>query len=112
MTDVIIRRKGESQKSITLGDVPVNLLTSTESLESMTVEMPPESEIPKEYSHEGEEIRIVLEGEIEIELSEKSYPLKEGDVMWHKSSMSHKIKNPSNKKAVYFLVNIPPSIEW
>ncbi len=74
MTDVIIRRRGESQKSTTLGDVPVNILTSTESLESMTVEMPPKSEIPKLYSHEGEEIRIVLEGEIEIELSEKSYP--------------------------------------
>jgi len=112
MTDVIVRRKGESQKSITLGDVSINLLISTESLEGMTVEMPPKSEIPKLYSHEGEEIHIVLVGEIEIEVSGKRYPLKEGDFMWHKSGAPHRIKNPSNKKAVYFSVNLPPSLEW
>lgn len=112
MTDVIVRRKGESQKSITLEDVTVNLLTSTEFLESMTAELPPGSEIPEEYSHEGEEVRIVLEGEIEIDVAGETYLLKEGDVMWHKSTAPHKIKNPSDKKAVYFSVNLPPSIEF
>lgn len=112
MTDVIIRRKGESQKSITIGAVPINLLTSTETMESMTVEMPPKSEIPKMYSHEGEEVRIVLVGEIEIEIAGEKHLLKEGDVMWHKSGDPHKIKNPSDKKSVYFSVNLPQSIEW
>lgn len=112
MTDVIVRRKGESQKSVALGDISVNLLTSTEFLESMTVEMPPGSETPETYSHEGEEVRIVLVGEIEVEVSGEKYILKEGDVMWHKSSAPHRIKNPSEKKAFYFCVNLPPSIEF
>jgi quercetin dioxygenase-like cupin family protein len=106
MEDVIVRRKGESQKSIALDDVTVELLTSAEYLESMTVVMPPGSEIPEEYEHEGEEVKIVLEGEIEVNVSGVAHSLKEGDVMWHKSSAPHKVKNPSDKKAVYFSVNL------
>jgi quercetin dioxygenase-like cupin family protein len=110
MGDVIITRSGESKKSIALGDTTVNLLTSAEYLESMTVEMPPGSEIPEEYEHEGEEVKIVLEGEIEVEIDGETHSLKKGDVMWYKSSSPHKVKNPSSKKAVYFTVNLLPSI--
>lgn len=106
MEDVILRRKGERHESLKLDKVAVNILTSAEYLESMAVEMPPGSEIPKEYEHEGEEVRIVLEGEIEIDVAGVAHVLKEGDVMWHKSSVPHKIKNPSDKKAVYFSVNL------
>jgi quercetin dioxygenase-like cupin family protein len=112
MEDVIVRRKGESQKSIKMGGIPVHLLARTEKLEGMIVEMPPQTEIPKLYSHEGEEIRIVLEGEIEVELEGEKYLLKEGDVMWHKSHRPHRIRNPTNNKSVYFSVNLPPSLEW
>lgn len=106
MEDAIVRRKGESEKSITLGDATVALLTRAEFLESMTVEIPPGSEIPKEYEHEGEEVKLVLEGEIDVEVAGVTYNLKEGDVMWHKSSAPHKVKNPSDQKAVYFSVNL------
>lgn len=112
MTDVIVRRKGDKQKTVAVGEVSVSLLTSAEYLESIVVEMPPKSEIPEEYEHEGEEVRIVLGGEIEVEVSGEKHLLKEGDVMWHKSSAPHKIRNPTNKKAVYFSVNLPPSIEF
>jgi quercetin dioxygenase-like cupin family protein len=106
MEDVIIRRRGETREAIKLDKVEVNLLTSAEYLESMAVEMPPGSEIPEEYEHEGEEVKLVLEGEIELDVSGETYNLKEGDVMWHKSSARHKVKNPSDKKAVYFSVNL------
>ncbi|MBU2559284.1 cupin domain-containing protein [archaeon] len=106
MEDVIIRRKGEKSEAIKLDKVDVNLLTSAEYLKSMAVEMPPRSEIPQEYEHEGEEVKLVLEGEIEIDVSGETYSLKEGDVMWHKSSAPHRVRNPSDKKAVYFSVNL------
>lgn len=106
MEDVNVRRKGESQKSIALDDVTVELLTSAEYLESMTVVMPPGSEIPEEYEHEGEEVKLVLEGEIEVDVAGVTYSLGKGDVMWHKSSAPHRVKNPSDLKAVYFSVNL------
>ncbi len=112
MEDVIITRKGESKKSIEVGEITVNKLTSAEYLESMTVEMPPGSETPDDYEHEGEEVKIVLEGEIEVEIGGETHNLKKGDVMWYKSSAPHKVKNPSDEKAIYFSVNLPPSIEF
>ncbi len=112
MSDVIIRKKGESEKSISLGDVSTRLLASSGALEGLTVEIPPKSEIPKLYSHGGEEIRFMLKGEIEVEVEGDKYILKEGDMMWHESTAPHRIRNPTDKSAVYFLVNVPPSIKW
>lgn len=106
MEDAIVRRKGESEKSISLDGVTVNLISSAEFLESMTVEIPPGREIPDEYEHEGEEVKLVLEGEIEVDLAGVIYSLGKGDVMWHKSSTPHRVKNPSTQKAVYFSVNL------
>lgn len=112
MSDVIIRKKGESEKSISIGNVSTSLLASSGALEGLTVKIPPNSEIPKLYSHGGEEIRFMLEGEIEVEVAGDKYILKEGDVMWHESTVPHRIRNPTDKRAVYFLVNVPPSIKW
>lgn len=112
MEEVIVRRKGESLKKINLGEVPVSLLTRTNLLESMIVELPPGKGIPRVYSHEGEEVRIVLEGKVEVEVEGKKYVLEKGDVMWHKSELTHVIRNPGRRKAVYFSVNLPPSLTW
>jgi|Deesub1362B_J571_1020462.scaffolds.fasta_scaffold09815_3 quercetin dioxygenase-like cupin family protein len=107
-----IFRRGEGEKEINLGSGPIRLLVRSRLLEGMVVELEPKAEIPKVYSHEGEELRIVLEGEIEVEVEGKRYLLKEGDFMWFDSSLRHRIRNPTDKKAVYFSVNSPPSLEW
>lgn len=112
MADVILRRAGESEKSIKLGEVPVHLLAKGDMLEGMIVELPPNKGIPKVYSHDGEEIRIILEGEVEVEVGGKKYVLAKGDSMWFKSKLPHVIRNPSNKKAAYFSANVPPSLTW
>jgi quercetin dioxygenase-like cupin family protein len=110
--NVIVQRKGDSLKEIRIGNVPVRLLTRTEGLESMIVELPPGEGIPRVYSHPGEELRIVLKGRVEVEVEGEKYLLEEGDVMWHKSELKHVIKNPGKTRAVYFSVNLPPSLSW
>lgn len=112
MEGVIIRRKGEGEKKIDLGSGPISLLHRSESLESMLVEMEPNSKIGKTYSHAGEEIRIVLRGEVEVEIEGERFELKEGDFMWFKSELNHRIRNKKNEKAVYFCTNLPPNLEW
>jgi hypothetical protein len=37
------------------------------------------------------------------------YQLKEGDVLWHQSTIPHRIKNSSDKKAIIFTVDTPPT---
>lgn len=112
MVDVVVRHKGEALKKIRIGEVPVSLLARTKRLESMIVELPPGKSIPKVYSHEGEEVRIVLEGRVEVEVEGEKYVLEAGDVMWHRSELSHVIRNPGKTRAVYFSVNLPPSLTW
>lgn len=107
-----IWRQGEGEKEINPGSGPIRLLVRSDVLEGMVVEIEPGAEIPRVYSHRGEELRMVLQGEIEVEVEGECYLLREGDFMWFDSSMKHRIRNPSDKKAVYFSVNSPPAMEW
>lgn len=59
------------------------------------------------YEHEGEEIRILLEGKIECAVGDEIYVMEEGDVLWHPSNVPHKIKNVGSKKAVYITIGTP-----
>lgn len=59
------------------------------------------------YEHEGEEIRILLEGKIECVVGGEIYIMEEGDVLWHPSNIPHKIKNVGNAKAVYITIGTP-----
>ncbi len=110
--NVIVRRRGESEKSIKLGKVTAHLLQRSPAMETMIVELPPGEEIPKVYSHKGEEVRIVLEGEIEVEVEGRKHLLRKGEFMWFNSKQKHRIKNSGNEKAVYFSANVPSSLEW
>ncbi len=109
MEDIIYRRKGEKGKIIKMGDSIINVLVKSKALEGIIVEMEPGSEM-RASAHSGEEIRIVLEGEIEVDIRGDKYILKAGDMLWFSSILPHKVRNPSkDKKAVYFLVNVHPS---
>ncbi|NOZ59871.1 MAG: cupin domain-containing protein [Euryarchaeota archaeon] len=107
-----ILRRGESEREINPGSGAIRLLVRSSRLEGMVVELEPHAEIPMVYSHEGEELRIVLEGEVEVEVEGERHLLREGDFMWFDSSLKHRIRNPGDKKAVYFSVNSPPSLKW
>ncbi len=110
MEDVVFKRKGEKGKIIKMGNSKINVLVRSNALEGIIVEMEPRSEM-RASAHSGEEIRIVLEGEIEVDIKGDKYILKAGDVLWFNSILPHKVRNPSkDKKAIYFLVNVPPSI--
>jgi len=61
------------------------------------------------YTHEGEEIGIVLKGKIEVFLGSNRYILEEGDSIHFSSTLPHRVKNIGNKKAVTIWVITPPS---
>lgn len=61
------------------------------------------------YHHEGEECGLLLEGELEVEVNGKVYPMKPGDTITLRSSVPHRISNPGRKKALAVWVN---SIPW
>lgn len=62
------------------------------------------------YSHRGEEAGLVLEGELEVALGEKTFRLKTGDSFSFPSHIPHTFRNPGDKQAIVVWANTPISL--
>lgn len=62
-----------------------------------------------EYSHEGEDLGYILEGELELSLNGKTYNLVEGDSFLFRSEHKHAYRNPGSKVTKVLWINTPPS---
>lgn len=101
-------RKGSSDYERKIAGKTYKHLIKTERLGGILVEVEPGA-YSEFYEHEGEEIRIVIQGELEYTVGKKVYHLKEGDVLWHESNIPHRVKNSGDKKAICFTVDTPPT---
>lgn len=101
-------RKGAGEYERNIAGKKYRFLIKTERLGGILVEIEPGAH-SEFYTHEGEEIKIVIQGEVEYTVGEEIYKLKEGDVFWHKSDVPHRIRNTGDKKAIYFTVDTPPT---
>ena len=61
------------------------------------------------YSHEGEEFGLVLEGQYEVTVENKTYILNEGDSIYFLSHLPHKMRGIGRKRCKTLWVITPPS---
>ena len=108
--DRILVKQGESKKDIEKPGKFYRFLLESENLEANMAELEPESE-SRWFNHSGEELHIVLKGELEYSVDNHIYKLSEGDILWHLSSVDHKAKNNSEKKVIYLTIGTPPSFK-
>lgn len=109
MTDDVILIKDGDEKSITKKPGKLyRLIVKSKQIEAIISEIDPHTE-SKWFKHSGEEIHLLLEGTMEYTVSEKSYKLNIGDILWHKSTLKHKAKNIGDKKAKYITISSPPT---
>ena len=109
--DVMFIKKGnEKSKSEKPGKL-YRLMLKSEKMEAIISEIDPHTE-SKWFQHNGEEMHLVLQGEMEYTVGEKSYKLSEGDILWHMSSLKHHAKTIGNEKVVYMTVSTPPTFMW
>lgn len=79
--------------------------------EFLLVEIPPGATTGDvEYTHEGEECALLLEGELLLEVNGQVERIKPGDSMTLRSSIPHTLSNPGDTKAVAVWVNSIPYI--
>ncbi len=95
-------------KEITRPGRLYRMMIKSKNFEAIIAEIEPNTE-SRWYQHGGEEIHLVLEGEMEYEVGEKSYRLSEGDILWHQSTTKHRARNHSNKKVKYITIGTPPT---
>ena len=60
--------------------------------------------------HEGEEVGLVVTGELELTVSGTTYKLREGDSFFYRSSEPHGFRNTGQTAAQIVWVNTPPSL--
>ncbi|WP_274533403.1 cupin domain-containing protein [Fulvimarina pelagi] len=61
------------------------------------------------FSHVGEEMGFVLEGELTITVADETYRLRTGDSFAFSSTLLHSYKNEGDRVARILWVNTPPS---
>jgi mannose-6-phosphate isomerase-like protein (cupin superfamily) len=54
-------------------------------------------------------VRVLLEGRVEVKVGNMHYSMEPGDVIWHPSSLPHRMKNIGEGKAVYITIGTPPT---
>jgi quercetin dioxygenase-like cupin family protein len=108
MEETIFMKRGEARYKTKENGKLFRMLMKSERMEAIISELDLNA-ASKFYKHDGEEMHIVLKGEIEYEVGEKKYAMKEGDVLWHRSNLPHRAKNIGREKAVYLTIGSPPT---
>lgn len=106
--DIIFIKKGDQKSKTKRSGKLYKLMVKSDKMEAIISELDPHTE-SRWYKHDGEEIHLVLQGEMEYTVGEKSYKLNEGDILWHKSNMKHRAKNMESEKVIYITVGSPPT---
>jgi len=108
-----VMKEKERKTLTTEGGVKFVLLSGNYDLECEFIynEWPPRSSTGKEkYVHEGVECGLLLDGELEVELEDRTYDLKPGDSITFRSDIPHRLNNRWKKLARAVWVNSKPWI--
>lgn len=80
------------------------------SLELLWIEYGPEASTEAaDFSHEGEECGVVLEGRLQVHVADDVFLLEAGDSVYLESSVPHWFRNPDEETAVLVWAITPPS---
>ena len=109
--NVIFVKKGDDKSTMKRPGKLYRLMVKSPHLEAIVAELEPHAE-SREFQHDGEEMHIMLQGEMEYTVDEKTYHLTEGDILWHESRLRHHAKNATAEKAVYITIGTPPTFQW
>ena len=109
LEDVIMIPNGTSKSAMDFEGKHLKLLFKSGKMEGIMIEVEPGEDFGKQYSHDGEELHFVLEGEIEYMIGDKTFKMSEGDALWHKSLIPHGARNVGTKRARYITIGAPPT---
>ena len=108
MEDMKFLRKGDAKYEKKRTGKVYNMLMKSNVMEAIISKMD-EASTSRWYKHDGEEIHLILNGEIEYWVGERKFVMREGDTLWHRSDLPHRAKNIGKGKAIYLTVGTPPT---
>ena len=104
-------RRGNRLSLRYAGGIVDELLTPKLSLqvEMIYTRMPAGTESAQSYSHEGDEVGFVLQGQLEFWIGARYFLLHAGDTCSYSSREPHRYRNPGPEEAVVLWAISPPS---
>ncbi len=90
----------------------IEVMAQSDLLEALFYHLEPGATSGDLTDHDGQEVHMVVSGEVQFRVGKERVTLGPGDVMWHRSEVPHRVKNLSEEDAVVFLVNLPPIFKW
>ncbi|WP_162248190.1 MULTISPECIES: cupin domain-containing protein [unclassified Sphingomonas] len=98
------------EKTSARGITMVRLSASDQGalLQSTIHIIPPGSKTESDFTHEGEEVGYILEGEVEFTVDGKTYDLVVGDAIYYPSHLGHGYENKGDVTARILWSNTPP----
>ena len=108
MTKNILMKAGESKKEIIKDGVLYKNVMKIEDIEANTVHLLPGCNT-EGFKHKGQEIKIVLNGEVEYHVGKDKFILQKGDMLFHHSDDKHWAVNKGNKEVIFVTISTPPT---
>lgn len=106
--NVLFVKKGDEAHIIKKPGRLYRFIVQSKKMEALIAELDPHTE-SKWFQHDGEEMHLVIQGEMEYTVDDKSYKLSEGDILWHKSMLKHRARNIGAEKVIYITIGTPPT---
>ena len=106
--EVIFIKNGEEKSRSQKPGKLYRLMIKSKNMETIIAELEPNTE-SRWFKHEGEEMHLVIEGEMDYTVGEQTYKLSKGDILWHSSLIKHQAKNHNNEKVIYVTIGTPPT---
>jgi len=103
----IFIKKGEEKSKTERPGKLYRMMVKSDQMEAIISELEPHAE-SRWYQHDGEELHLVLQGEMEYIVENKIYKLSKGDLLWHPSTSKHRAKNNSDEKTTYITIGTSP----
>lgn len=108
MTKTVFMKAGKSIREVKrIGKLYRNVI-KTEDIEANVTHMLQGTK-SQPFKHKGQEIHIMMKGEVEYHVGDEKFLMQEGDMLYHHSEVPHHATNHGCCEAVYVTISTPPS---
>lgn len=109
---ILVHKKSRKILKVPESNLVYQLLTPdlNRKIEFIWIEIEPGKQVePVAFAHEGEECAVVIEGQLNLWISDTEYVMNAGDSISFDSTLPHSIANLGSKKVVLVTAITPPS---
>ena len=108
MTKVVFMKAGEHLKDVRREGKLYRNVIKNELIEANITHMLPGTK-SRAFKHKGQEIHIMVRGEVEHHVGDEKFMMQKGDMLNHHSDIAHRAINNGSFEAVYITISTPPS---